>query len=426
MIANSSIDSINNLINRLSNFVIDDNEVYADYQAYATSKNPQPSSSLEVEAHLMSYILNRKINEKNIYDLFVERCSELPSEEKIIAQSLSTSISSTFEIKKVTKEAFQLYNLLNEKEYNVTPLRKMHYFRGIVPKQFLVGRILNHNGTFYLIEIDTILPSTALKNVNSTILMQQLQNPELLYNDNPEKLSELEEIIKKLEVKFNEFFKSSEIITTSDMADDLIGLFNEYFEKPDAEIKTYPINLVKTPETYSYFDIEEISSATSSPMEVASKGFSEHKKIYDAGILFDKDTGLQVIPFYGTFKQIFALDNFKSIDGYKECVLNYLKNDEIPPVCLLNAYNSNNDNFNKVMTDVIGEGYTDIESLLQKYKANYINQKKYSTLTILYSSNVFNSIIETINDKVIVEEKIGRNDPCICGSGKKYKKCCLK
>jgi uncharacterized protein YecA (UPF0149 family) len=24
------------------------------------------------------------------------------------------------------------------------------------------------------------------------------------------------------------------------------------------------------------------------------------------------------------------------------------------------------------------------------------------------------------------EEKIGRNDPCPCGSGKKYKKCCGK
>lgn len=24
-----------------------------------------------------------------------------------------------------------------------------------------------------------------------------------------------------------------------------------------------------------------------------------------------------------------------------------------------------------------------------------------------------------------VEEKIGRNDPCPCGSGKKHKKCCL-
>jgi len=26
---------------------------------------------------------------------------------------------------------------------------------------------------------------------------------------------------------------------------------------------------------------------------------------------------------------------------------------------------------------------------------------------------------------VRIEEKIGRNDPCPCGSGKKYKKCCL-
>lgn len=26
----------------------------------------------------------------------------------------------------------------------------------------------------------------------------------------------------------------------------------------------------------------------------------------------------------------------------------------------------------------------------------------------------------------IAEEKIGRNDPCPCGSGKKYKKCCGK
>ena len=30
-------------------------------------------------------------------------------------------------------------------------------------------------------------------------------------------------------------------------------------------------------------------------------------------------------------------------------------------------------------------------------------------------------------DKTIVKgEKIGRNDPCPCGSGKKYKKCCGK
>ncbi|MBU4269806.1 SEC-C domain-containing protein, partial [Candidatus Dependentiae bacterium] len=34
--------------------------------------------------------------------------------------------------------------------------------------------------------------------------------------------------------------------------------------------------------------------------------------------------------------------------------------------------------------------------------------------------------IESNNNKTVKhdEEKIGRNDPCPCGSGKKYKKCC--
>jgi uncharacterized protein YecA (UPF0149 family) len=27
---------------------------------------------------------------------------------------------------------------------------------------------------------------------------------------------------------------------------------------------------------------------------------------------------------------------------------------------------------------------------------------------------------------VRTEQKVGRNDPCPCGSGKKYKHCCLK
>lgn len=30
-----------------------------------------------------------------------------------------------------------------------------------------------------------------------------------------------------------------------------------------------------------------------------------------------------------------------------------------------------------------------------------------------------------MNSKVELETKVGRNDPCPCGSGRKYKKCCL-
>ena len=31
---------------------------------------------------------------------------------------------------------------------------------------------------------------------------------------------------------------------------------------------------------------------------------------------------------------------------------------------------------------------------------------------------------KTVAKKPAVSKKVGRNDPCPCGSGKKYKKCC--
>ena len=37
------------------------------------------------------------------------------------------------------------------------------------------------------------------------------------------------------------------------------------------------------------------------------------------------------------------------------------------------------------------------------------------------------AFIDRINTPTLIKNKIpGRNDPCICGSGKKFKKCCLK
>ena len=57
-------------------------------------------------------------------------------------------------------------------------------------------------------------------------------------------------------------------------------------------------------------------------------------------------------------------------------------------------------------------------------------QAKYSNLRS--QMNIWRTPLKQVN-KVSIKEypetqkqkKIGRNDPCPCGSGKKYKKCCL-
>ena len=69
------------------------------------------------------------------------------------------------------------------------------------------------------------------------------------------------------------------------------------------------------------------------------------------------------------------------------------------------------------------EGYDLFEDL--------INNVKFSVIRILlnFDKNLIvqkdNNIDDNVKEKVITKDKIGRNDPCYCGSGKKYKKCGL-
>ena len=69
------------------------------------------------------------------------------------------------------------------------------------------------------------------------------------------------------------------------------------------------------------------------------------------------------------------------------------------------------------------EGYDLFEEL--------INNVKFSVIRILlnFDKNLIvqkdKNIDDNVKEKVITKDKIGRNDPCYCGSGKKYKKCGL-
>ena len=85
-------------------------------------------------------------------------------------------------------------------------------------------------------------------------------------------------------------------------------------------------------------------------------------------------------------------------------------------------------NFMEIVNAVLAKNYT-LEDLLKVYKRRYLKNKIISSTTVLYRSSAFSDtlgIIEDNENKPIIDttQKIGRNDPCPCGSGKKYKKCC--
>lgn len=70
---------------------------------------------------------------------------------------------------------------------------------------------------------------------------------------------------------------------------------------------------------------------------------------------------------------------------------------------------------------------------LEKLYYNMLDAKAEYLYTLpqweaIFSSEKRKEIKKAYNETAIVrnENKIGRNDPCTCGSGKKYKKCCGK
>ena len=152
-------------------------------------------------------------------------------------------------------------------------------------------------------------------------------------------------------------------------------------------------------------------------LENSLGGFSSHKETYDVGIIYDKELGLYAIPFYGTFNKIFEVKDYTKILNYDACIKYFLENDKYS-ANLIRMVADKHKNFMEIVNSVLAKNYT-LDELLKKYKRRYVDNR----------SKVFSNTLGIIEDnenkpEIDTSKKIGRNDPCPCGSGKKYKKCC--
>lgn len=118
-------------------------------------------------------------------------------------------------------------------------------------------------------------------------------------------------------------------------------------------------------------------------------------------------------------------DNSKAYKNfYKFLIENFdADHDEVEElIFVLTNHIKNNDNIQEVISDFLTTFDvmdTNVMNLITSQAIKYANNTRRWTLKG-YTSQELNPAISTVvNDK-----KVGRNDPCPCGSGKKYKKCC--
>ena len=175
-----------------------------------------------------------------------------------------------------------------------------------------------------------------------------------------------------------------------------------------------------------FFHVKELDNNYSNFLENSLGGFSSHSETYDVAVIFDKEKGLYAIPFYETFINIFE---GKNVEGKNECIKYFLTNDSIPNTIIESVYQKY-PNFLQIINESLNKEYS-FDEIIREYKSEYLKYKLYSSATVLYCSKAFSNVFDTITTMQenpvstdVTNEKVGRNEPCPCGSGKKYKHCC--
>ena len=414
-------NEINETIENIYNFAKTNESIKEDYVEYTKTMGIYNSPEEATKEYYIPYIFERNIPEldKTPLEVFNEVC---PNE---ISKSLTNSFTSLFKVKRVLKNGFEVYNVINEKDYTLTATSRMTEFRGFGVGQFIVARVFNYENNFYIIELTGHLPESKKEDAMRYAMAKIIHEPYLVYEDNSQKEDEIKSNISTMYNKFLEAFKTDEIITMNKFADEIIGEFNEYVEDSS------PLNIedkIEEPKELKYFESVEFDNDYDNFVEKSLQGFSSHKKPYDVGIIYDKENGLYVVPFYKTLTKILEDNSFETVENAKDCIKYFLTSDKISNSILKRIY-TKYPNFLE-LANKVEETNLSFDELLNKYKKMFLSHRIYSQTAILYSSSVFTSTIDSAIEK---EEKshidysnVGRNEPCPCGSGKKFKQCCGK
>ena len=423
---------ISDTITKLMNFVSTNDVVKPDFEEYIKTVSSNNQGNVKIQALIIPYIFERRLTKerKTIIELYKNSNSDISKEENEILTNLEKSVSSVFEVRRVLSNGFELYNLLNEKMYKVLSLVKMNNFRGITPGQFAICRIFPMKEEYYLLEVSNVIPSYKRDEVYKFAIAKIIEKPEDAYEDNPKKQEQIKQLVVNFGKNFWECFGTDEIITTNQYADNLINMFNIYCDSGEKPSKEDIDANIKQVENNRYFTVSDFKNSYSTFMEKSLEGFSSHSSTYDIGIVYDKELGLFVLPFYQTFCKIYEVDDYKSVQGYKDCVKSFLENDKIPAE-IIKKVAAKFDNFLSRTNEILQTSYN-LNDLLNYYKADSVDKKIYSSSNVLYASKVFENMMKFVTEQEENKEKdgidfshVGRNDKCPCGSGKKYKNCCM-
>ncbi|MBR2068776.1 MAG: SEC-C domain-containing protein [Candidatus Gastranaerophilales bacterium] len=414
----SVVDSLNLISSTMENildFVANDETLSNDFQQYLEANNIEIETERDFNNIIIQYMLDMKMQNGLRVLEYYRRNSKSYDE---IIDALQNSFCSVFKVDKILSNAYEVTCLTSGANLTLIPMVKMTHLKQVGRYDYIQARILELDNVQYILEIYDVISEYNPYSATVQAIRYMLLNPKSAYFKNEGKKEVIEKSIEDFNTKFREYFGCDFIVTTNKKVDLLIEAFNKYRENSQ---KIDYKELIEEVEEYRYLNIDEFNCDDETFMQNAIGGFSSHKEIYDVGLWMDSKRGLYIIPFLNTFFNCFT----KEPTGKIECIKEFLTSDKIPPSVLKYAQNKY-DNFFEVINSVLNTKFETLEEVLFNTKTAFIDSGVFSPVSVLFNSELFSQLIGLKDEKKPENKNIGRNEPCPCGSGLKYKNCCGK
>ena len=339
-----------------------------------------------------------------VIDRFLAETSDLSEEEKVIVLRWKDPVVGLFQVKSTLADGFVAENLINEVDYTIKPTTIPQRLERLArPGAFFRAKIIPVNDKEYIFSGAQEFLDTSEKEILKAVASLQIKNPKFAFRDNEEKIRRGFELQKEDRELFIEYFGSDEVLTEGRKLPALA-----------AEFMNYRLSKVTKPLPEGY-----------KPPEMHfPKGLLKSK---DVGIVFDELSGQHYLINYGIILNVFQSPDELKIPRYKRDILTYLEDQTISPHVfrrLLFKYPQNAEFIiRKILDRPEFSLEKDFDSLMDEFKPSFRGKRIYPYILPM-SPKFVKAMRPELYPKKENEQKVGRNAPCPCGSGKKYKKCC--
>ncbi len=338
-------------------------------------------------------LFGETLENERVLNIISKKAKKLTAEEKeILADWEKKAFDSVFEIVDMDENKLKLFDVLAEVEYDAYSNSEeslLKLFPEVEKGSFMYANLVPIKNFWFLSGAQKIFSSSAEQIIFENFV-QRRQSPQDIYRNNPDKLKKALKLQKEIYDFFVEFYGSDEIIISGDK---LAGTQREFYSAWSRH-----------------------SGGKETPKEnIFPKEIEEADSV---GIIMDQKQGEYFAIDYKFFVDTFSKSDERQ-SGWQIIIVGYLEDEYIPAFIFERMKNRYPEGFRKVMSDIFlefNEGnldpVNDFDFLMDEYKPGW----KETYPSVCLTNERFK--------KYYYQNRVGRNEPCPCGSGKKFKKCC--